>query len=68
MPKHLKAEGEMVLPWRVWRVGDDGHQISVVAEAQTREELSFKRRSDWIYKTYHNRKPVDDVFGRPPEK
>jgi hypothetical protein len=58
--KHLKVEGEMMPPWRVWRVDEkDGRQIAVVAEAQTREELSFKPRSDWRYKTYHNRRPVD---------
>ena len=57
--QHFRIEGEPVPPWRVWRVDNDGRQISVVAEAQTREELSYKRRADWLYTIYHKRKPVD---------
>jgi hypothetical protein len=37
--QHLKVEDEMTPPWRVWRVDEDGRQISVVAEAQTRVEV-----------------------------
>jgi hypothetical protein len=57
--QHLQAEGEPVPPWRVWRVDNDGRQISVVAEAQTREELSYKPRADWHYRVYHKRRLVD---------
>jgi hypothetical protein len=48
-------------PWALWRVSPiDGRQIERVAERDTREELSHaKRRLDWRYKVYRNRKPVD---------
>lgn len=59
-PMHIG--GERVKPWAVWRVSSiDGRQLERVAEADTREELRglYKRRQDWHYRIYHNRKPVD---------
>jgi len=56
----MDIEGERVKPWAVWRVNPiDGTQLERVAEADTREGLVYKKRLDWHYKTYHNRKPVD---------
>lgn len=55
------AEDEPMKPWALWRVSPiDGQQIERVAEGDTREELgAAKRRLDWHYKIYHNRKLVD---------
>ena len=51
----IKVEGEPSKPRKLWRVDHTGKQISLVAEAHTREELSrlYKCRADWNYRTYH---------------
>jgi hypothetical protein len=55
----MDIPGERAKPWTVWRVSSNGSQIEKVAEADTSEELRYKRRHDWRYKTYHYGKPVD---------
>jgi hypothetical protein len=49
-----KIEGERSKAWQLWRVGTDGSEIELVAEADTRDELRrlHKRRQDWRYKVY----------------
>ena len=54
----MDIPGERVKPWAVWRVSSNGSQIEKVAEADTSEELRYKRRQNWRYKTYHYGKPV----------
>jgi hypothetical protein len=50
-----------VKPWRVYRINKEGQQLSLVAEADSREELArlYKRRLDRLYGIYHNRKRVE---------
>ena len=55
----MDIPGERANPRAVWRVNSNGSQIEKVAEADTSEELRYKRRQDWRYKIYHNLKPVD---------
>jgi hypothetical protein len=57
----MTIPGEPMKPWALWRINPvDGRQLERVAEGETREELrGAKRRLDWRYKVYHNRKPVD---------
>jgi hypothetical protein len=58
----MKIEGELTKkPWKLWRVDPNGEKISLVAEADTREELDklHRRRLDWHYKVYLGRKPID---------
>jgi hypothetical protein len=57
--QNFKVEGDPLPLWRVWRVDDTGYQISLVAEGQTREELSYERRADWHYRIYRKGSPVD---------
>jgi hypothetical protein len=57
--QNLKVAGDPTPLWRVWRVDDTGYQISLVAEAQTREELSYQQRADWRYRIYRKGSPVD---------
>jgi hypothetical protein len=47
--------------YRLYRTGLNGEIISLVAEADTREELDrlHKRRLDWRYKLNHNGKAID---------
>jgi hypothetical protein len=54
-----KTDGEPSKPWKVWHVENAGTPITLVAEADTREELTYKGRKDWRYRTFHNRKPID---------
>jgi hypothetical protein len=53
--------GEVVKPWRVYRINREGEQLSLVAEADSREELAmlYKRRLDRLYGIFHNRKRVE---------
>ena len=46
-----KIKGERSKAWQLWRVGTDGSEIELVAEADTRDELRrlHKRRQDWRY-------------------
>jgi hypothetical protein len=57
----MTIPGEPMKPWALWRINPvDGRQLERVAEGNTREELSgAKRRSDWRYRVYRNRTPVD---------
>jgi hypothetical protein len=57
----MKIEGEPSKPYRLYRVDSNGAIIKLVAEADTREGLAklHKRRLDWLYKIYLNRKPID---------
>jgi hypothetical protein len=43
----MDIPGERVKPWAVWRVSSNGSQIEKVAEADTSEELRYKRRQNW---------------------
>jgi hypothetical protein len=54
----IPIEGEPSKPWQLWRT-HKGEQIEKVAEGETREELAkHKRRLDWTYDIYHNRRLV----------
>jgi hypothetical protein len=57
--QNLKVDGDPNPLWRVWRVDDTGYQISLVADARTREELSYQQRADWHYRIYRKGSPVD---------
>jgi hypothetical protein len=59
-------EGEPSKPWKVWRVNpsDNDRQIELVAEANTREELDYRPRFDWAYRTFYKRIPVDSRADR----
>jgi hypothetical protein len=51
----VKIDGESSKPWKLWRVDNAGTPITLVAEADTREELTYKHRQDWRYKIFHNK-------------
>jgi hypothetical protein len=57
----MKIEGEATKPYKLYRVGPDDEIVQLVAEADSRQELSklHKRRLDWHYKIYHNQKQID---------
>jgi hypothetical protein len=59
--KRMPIDGEVAKPWRVYRINREGEQLSLIAEADSREELAklYKRRLDWLYGIYHNRKHVE---------
>jgi len=57
----MEIQGAPTKAYRLYRTQPDGEIISLVAEADTREELGklHRRRLDWHYRIYHKRKPVD---------
>jgi hypothetical protein len=57
----VEIEGEPTKPYRLWRVTKEGEPVSIVAEANTLEELAqlHERRHDWRYRLFHKRKPID---------
>jgi hypothetical protein len=56
-----EIEGAPAKPYRLCRVTEKGEFVSIVAEANTFEELTkvHKRRPDWHYKTFYKRMPID---------
>jgi hypothetical protein len=57
----IEIEGEPTKSYRLWRVTKEGEPVSIVAEANTLEELAklHERRIDWHYRLFHKRKPID---------
>jgi hypothetical protein len=57
----MEMEGTPSKPYKLYRTRPNGEIISLVAEADTRDELGklHERRLAWHYKTDHNRKPID---------
>ena len=57
----MAMDDENAKAWQLRRVGTDGSEIGLVAEADTRDELrrlsKERRRLDWHYKTYRNGQP-----------
>ena len=51
----MAMDDENAKAWQLRRVGTDGSEIGLVAEADTRDELRrlHKRRRDWRYKVYY---------------
>jgi hypothetical protein len=56
----LKIEGQPTKNYRLYRINQYGEIVSVVAEADTLEEIDAlrKRRQDWRYIIHHNRKAL----------
>jgi hypothetical protein len=56
----LKIEGQPTKAYRLYRINQYGEIVSVVAEADTLEEIDalHKRRQDWRYVIHHNRKAL----------
>jgi hypothetical protein len=53
----MEIEAEPSYPMQLYRVDNDGHDIELLAEGDTQEDLwkLHKRRWDYRYKIYHNR-------------
>jgi hypothetical protein len=55
----IEIKGERVKPYVLYGVGLNDEIIQRVAEANSLEELDkVRRRKDWKYRVYHNRKPM----------
>ena len=56
----MKIEGQPTKAYRLYRINQYGEIVSVVAEADTLEEIDAlrKRRQDWRYVIHLNRKAL----------
>ena len=57
--KRMKIEGKPVRPYNLYRIGLNDEIIELVLRADTLEELeAHRRRPDWKYAIYQNRKKI----------
>ena len=58
--KRMKIEGKPVRPYNLYRIGLNDEIIELIVRADTLEELeAHRRRPDWKYAIYQNRKKID---------
>jgi hypothetical protein len=58
--KRMKIEGKPVRPYSLYRIGLNDEIIELVVRADTLEELdAHRRRPDWKYAIYENRKRIN---------
>jgi hypothetical protein len=56
---NLPIEGEVVKPFELWRVDQQGNQIERIGEYDTLEEMcAVRRRLDWHYAEYQGRRKI----------
>ena len=57
----MRIEGKPAKAYRLYRVEGNGQIVSLVAAADTLDELAnlYKRRQDWRCKTYCRKQPIE---------